>query len=78
MDLRLEKRSSLSTVKDVCASDFSQVFEPVQQLLSLDLNSWANSKTSQKTPTQSAFPEISKQINRHFPIKVLKKNLKIL
>ena len=43
------------TAKADCAGDFWLVFEPAQLLLSIDLNSWVVSKTSQKVPAQTAF-----------------------
>ena len=43
------------TVKADCAGDFWIDFVPAQLLLSIDLNSWVGSKTSQKSPAQSAF-----------------------
>ena len=43
------------TGKTDCAGAFWFVFEPALLLLSWDLNSWAGSKTSQKSPAQAAF-----------------------
>ena len=48
------------TAKADCAYDFLLVFEPVQLILSIYLNSWAGSKTSQKVPAQTTFAVISK------------------
>ena len=48
------------TAKADFANDFWLVFEPAQLLLSIDLNSWAGSKMSQKVPAQTAFVVISK------------------
>ena len=54
-----------------CVYDFWLVFEAAQLLLSIDLNSWAGSKTSQKVPAQTAFGVISKSNELGIPNKSL-------
>ena len=57
------------TAKSDCAYDFWLVFESAQLLLSIDLNSWAGSKTSQKVPSQTVFAVISKSNELGIPYK---------
>ena len=59
------------TAKADCANNFWLDFEPAQLLLSIDLNSWAGSKTNQKVPAQTAFIVISKSNELGIPFKSL-------
>ena len=44
-----------NTAKADCAGTFCLVYKPAQLFRSIDKSSWAGSKTSQKSPAQSAF-----------------------
>ena len=50
------------TLKTVCAGDFWLVYELAQLFRFIDKSCWAGLKTSQKSPTQTAFAVVLSSI----------------
>ena len=56
-------RQEIATVNSVCVGDFWIVFEPAHLFRFIDKSCWAGSKTSKKSPSQTAFTVILRVVS---------------